>query len=249
MDWLYIDRNQKQHPFDEVALGELVKNGTIASSTLLWNDSMADWQPAGTLFPAWFPGETVATSAAETAQPPAAGNPPESFEEMPPTPGVPAAAEFEKSELPALEDVPARKSVAETRPARVRKASAGTFERVELIKDFASYLNANRGWIKFFGVLSIIQGSLLCLSIGGALIGWLPIWLGVNVFQAAKAADLAERTGSREYMEEALYRLGFFFKLNGIVFVAIFAFFVIAIIVILVSGVLAGIGSLVPASA
>jgi len=231
MDWFYIDRNQKQQPFDEVALGELVKNGTITSDTVLWNDSMPEWQSAGTLFPAWFPGETIAAPAVET---PPAGIPPANFEAVPTTSGFPAAAEFEKPDFPALEDVPAKKTVAETKPARVKKASAGTFERVELIKDFASYLNANRGWIKFFGVLSIIQGSVLCLSIGGALIGWLPIWLGVNVFRAAKAADLAERTGSQEYMEEALYRLGFFFKLNGIVFVSIFAFFVV------------GMGSLVP---
>lgn len=242
MDWFYIDRNQKQQPFDEVALGDLVKNGTIASDTLLWNDSMADWQPAGVLFPAWFPGESV------TPAPAAATTPPASYEEMPPTPAFPAAAEFEKPDIPALEDVPAKKSIAETRPARVRKTSTGNLERVELIKDFASYLNANRRWMKFFGVLSIIQGSVLCLTVGGAIIGWLPIWLGVNVFQAAKAADLAERTGSQEYMGEALYRLGFFFKLNGIVFVSIFAFFVIAIVIILVSGVMAGMVSIVPPS-
>ena len=118
-----------------------------------------------------------------------------------------------------------------------------------MIKDFASYLSANRGWIKFFGVLSIIQGSLLCLSIAGALIGWLPIWLGVTVFQSAKAAELAERTGSQEYMEEALYRLGFFFKLNGIVVVAIFAFFLIAAVVLVLTGALAMLASQVPGPA
>ena len=50
-------------------------------------------------------------------------------------------------------------------------------------------------------------------------------------------------------MEEALYRLGFFFKLNGIVVVAIFAFFVLGVAVLALTGAFAMLASQVQAPA
>ena len=44
-----------------------------------------------------------------------------------------------------------------------------------------------KGWMKFVGVLSIIYGVLVALSIIGILIAWLPIWIGILLFQSASA--------------------------------------------------------------
>ena len=40
-------------------------------------------------------------------------------------------------------------------------------------------LYAVKGWIKFLSVMFIINGAFQCLSIIGAVIGWIPIWIGV----------------------------------------------------------------------
>ena len=58
MEWFYVDQNQERQSFDETALGDLVKGETLSRDTLLWNETMTDWQAAGLLFPAWFPGES-----------------------------------------------------------------------------------------------------------------------------------------------------------------------------------------------
>ncbi|MFO7651171.1 MAG: DUF5362 family protein, partial [bacterium] len=40
------------------------------------------------------------------------------------------------------------------------------------------------GWLKFFGIVTIIAGALNALSLVGILWAWLPIWLGVLLVQA-----------------------------------------------------------------
>jgi hypothetical protein len=61
----------------------------------------------------------------------------------------------------------------------------------------------------------------------GALVGWIPIWLGVNLLKAATATEKAAYFGRKDDLEEALNRMGFFFKLNGIVIISYIAFFVL----------------------
>lgn len=36
-----------------------------------------------------------------------------------------------------------------------------------------------RGWLKFLGWFNIILGAIYCVSIVGAIVGWLPLWLGI----------------------------------------------------------------------
>ncbi len=58
-------------------------------------------------------------------------------------------------------------------------------ERGEIVRELSAPLASGRGWIKFLGILSIVSGALGALSIIGILWAWLPIWLGVLLFQAA----------------------------------------------------------------
>ena len=50
-------------------------------------------------------------------------------------------------------------------------------------------------WMKLLGVMMIISGALQVLTIIGILWAWLPIWLGVLLFQAAGAAEEASASG------------------------------------------------------
>src|SRR5690606_20838927 len=50
-------------------------------------------------------------------------------------------------------------------------------------------------WMKLLAVMMIITGALQVLTIIGILWAWLPIWLGVLLFQSASAAEQASASG------------------------------------------------------
>ncbi len=49
MDWFYAKNGQQNGPVEKEQLDELFRIGQITSSDLVWNDSMSDWAPIGTL--------------------------------------------------------------------------------------------------------------------------------------------------------------------------------------------------------
>ena len=49
MDWFYAKNGQQSGPVEKEQLDELFRSGQITSSDLVWNDSMSDWAPIGTL--------------------------------------------------------------------------------------------------------------------------------------------------------------------------------------------------------
>ncbi len=73
-----------------------------------------------------------------------------------------------------------------------------------------------RGWLKFLGVLSIISGVGLALSIVGILFAWLPIWMGVLMFQAGSSIDSAGQFGDRFAFLRSLGSLKTYFMLQGV---------------------------------
>jgi len=71
-------------------------------------------------------------------------------------------------------------------------------------------------WMKLLGVLMIISGALQALSIIGILIAWLPIWLGILLFQAAGAAEQALTSNDIGRARYACDRLRLFFMIQGV---------------------------------
>src|SRR5690606_18391985 len=62
-------------------------------------------------------------------------------------------------------------------------------------------------WLKVLAVAMIFTGAIQALTIIGILWAWLPIWLGVLLFQAAGAAELASQSGDVALAERATDRL------------------------------------------
>ena len=198
MQWFYLDVNQLQVPTDESELGGLIQRGTITQETLLWNESMPEWKAAGSLFPDSFaPGAVPSDSAGESSSPA-------------------AAAERKLVAGHSKKMGVVKRDLRAPRSGGAVEGTVQSAEEKELVKDFASYLAVNAGWIKFGAVLCIIVGVANCLTIFGLIIGWLPIWVGVILLKAANSATTAQVTGYREELEESLDRLSFFFKLLGI---------------------------------
>lgn len=55
MDWYYADASQNQQSVPESELENLVASGAIRPTTLVWNETMSDWKPAGQVRPDLFP--------------------------------------------------------------------------------------------------------------------------------------------------------------------------------------------------
>lgn len=234
MQWFYLDPNQQQIPADENDLGGLVQAGSIQADTLLWNETLSDWQPAATLFPTWFPEPAQAQPAAPAASAPKL------------VAGKPATMGMVKRPI---------KSGGGGRPSgptrtgnlgRVRSgggAGASTQEletleeqdNTELVRSMGAILAANGGWMKFLGTMLIIMGILNCLTVVGALFGWIPIWLGVILNKAAGAASKAQMRGDAMDLEESLDRVGFFFKLQGILIMIVLVLYILMFIGIIAS--------------
>lgn len=97
------------------------------------------------------------------------------------------------------------------------------------IQDLSQPLASGKGWMKFVGVMFIIQGAITALSIVGIIIAWLPIWIGVLVMQSANAIERAQMSGDAAALKEALARLRTYFIIQGVLFIVSIAAVVVYI--------------------
>ena len=104
------------------------------------------------------------------------------------------------------------------------------------IQELSMPIYQARGWLKFLGVLSIIGGVGSAL----ALVGILPIWMGVLLFQAGSNITTAAQMGDRFSYLKAMGALKTFFVLLGVL--ALLGF-VVGIIVACIS-LLVGVGAI-----
>lgn len=89
-------------------------------------------------------------------------------------------------------------------------------EQTSLIRALSLPLYQSRGWMKLIGVLMILYGALVALSIIGIIIAWLPIWMGILLFQCASAAETAQINEDPEELLSALKRLKTYFTIMGV---------------------------------
>ncbi|MFN4264011.1 MAG: DUF5362 family protein [Thioalkalivibrionaceae bacterium] len=72
-------------------------------------------------------------------------------------------------------------------------------------------------WMKLIGVLLILSGILVALTIVGLLFAWIPIWAGVMLMQAAGAAQRAYETHDSREARQSLVKLKTYFTIFGVV--------------------------------
>lgn len=96
------------------------------------------------------------------------------------------------------------------------------------------------GWLKFLGILNIVAGIIYCLTIVGAVFGWIPIWIGV-LLNNASASLRAGYDGRNEMaMRVGMDKLALAIKIIGILtligliinLLVVVAYVVIAILVV-----------------
>ncbi|MBN2137597.1 MAG: DUF5362 domain-containing protein [Sedimentisphaerales bacterium] len=88
--------------------------------------------------------------------------------------------------------------------------------RAMMVRHLSLELYECSAWMKFVGVMSIIGGALQALTIVGIIIAWLPIWMGVLLFQSAGAAQDAYHSGDENAMRTSLSKLKTYFIITGV---------------------------------
>ena len=84
------------------------------------------------------------------------------------------------------------------------------------IKSLSLPLYQSRGWMKLLGVMMILYRAIVALSIVGIIIAWLPIWLGILLFQTASSAEEAQINDNADELLAAMKRLKTYFTIMGV---------------------------------
>jgi hypothetical protein len=87
---------------------------------------------------------------------------------------------------------------------------------MQLVKELSIPLAKAKGWMKLLGVLFIIYGVILAITVVGLIICWLPIWMGILLFKSASAAEVALAAGDKRELHTALEKIKMYFTIQGI---------------------------------
>jgi len=98
-------------------------------------------------------------------------------------------------------------------------------------------LQSTKGWLKLIGIFSIIMGGLYCLTIIGAIVGWLPIWVGIILVNASKNIETYIQTRSMTELIAYSRKMKNYFTIMGVMTIIgmVVMFIYIIIIIIAVS--------------
>ena len=108
----------------------------------------------------------------------------------------------------------------------------------KVVREVSLPLFSGKGWIKFLGILMIIYGAFMALTLVGIIIAWLPIWLGVLLNQTANKIEQAQISGDIAAMVRSQNSLSTFFTIYGILALIGIIGAIIAIVVVVSTGVL-----------
>jgi hypothetical protein len=86
----------------------------------------------------------------------------------------------------------------------------------QAVKELSVPIHQARGWLQFLGVLSILGGVGQALSVVGILWAWVPIWMGVLLFQAGSNIESAAQSGDKSSFLRSMGNLKTYFVIQGI---------------------------------
>jgi hypothetical protein len=99
-----------------------------------------------------------------------------------------------------------------------------------IVKEISAPLYEVKGWLKFLGVLSIVYGALMVLTIWGIIICWLPIWMGLILLKAGRSVEAAHQNGDKAELLTGLGKIKTYFTVAGIAAIVAVAISIIAAI-------------------
>jgi len=109
-------------------------------------------------------------------------------------------------------------------------------DQSNVIKEISIPIYQARGWMKLLGILNIIGGVFAALTIVGIIVAWLPIWMGVILYQAGAASEQAYFNGDKYSFMKSMNQLKLYFTINGILALIGIIMWVIIFIVFVAGG-------------
>lgn len=86
----------------------------------------------------------------------------------------------------------------------------------ETVRELSRPLYESKFWLKLVAVMMLVYGALTAITVVGLIVAWLPIWMGVLLFQTASAAEAAQTGGDRDEMLRAMSKLKTYFTIMGV---------------------------------
>lgn len=93
---------------------------------------------------------------------------------------------------------------------------AAAQEQGNVVRELGLPLYQSKGWLKLLGVVSILNGILAAISVFGIIVAWLPIWMGVLLYQSASSVERSHVTGDKVALTESLNKLKIYFVVSGV---------------------------------
>ncbi len=88
-----------------------------------------------------------------------------------------------------------------------------------LVVELGRPLYEARTWLRIVGVTLFVAAFFTALTIIGVAVAWLPVWMGILLWQAASAAEDAQFTGSPGALAEAQRKLKTYFIIQAVVMI------------------------------
>lgn len=110
------------------------------------------------------------------------------------------------------------------------------FQEENLVREISYSLSRASGWLKFLGIILIVYGVMMALSIIGIIIAWLPIWMGVLLIGSAQNANRATALGEKSALLKSLQHLNNYFTIYGIMLIIIILISVMFILAMVLLG-------------
>lgn len=109
-------------------------------------------------------------------------------------------------------------------------------EQSNLIKEVSIPIYEARTWLKLLGVLNIIGGIMAAVTIVGIVIAWLPIWMGVILYQAGSSSEQSYFNGDKFSFIKTMNQFKLYFTIQGILALIGIIFWGIMLIAFFVGG-------------
>ena len=79
------------------------------------------------------------------------------------------------------------------------------------LQQLAGYMSA---WMKFLGISNMLLGAFMAITIVGLLFAWLPLWIGILLYQAGERASAAR--GDEQKLVEMLDKIRLYVVINSV---------------------------------
>lgn len=98
------------------------------------------------------------------------------------------------------------------------------------IRELSTPLYNAKGWLKLLGVMMCVYGVITAFTIVGLIVAWLPIWVGVLLFQTAGTIETAHDAEDETAFLATMGKLKTYFTIMGVLTLVGLAFGVLGFI-------------------